>query len=122
MLLKKKGIILIALLSMVAVWGCGKDASVSPEELAKVSGTWVKVSGDMTTTYTINSDGTYMEEVYTSGDFPVSMDSSGTYTYDGEKITFTEGDSDYSYSFGVSFDGNDMIFDNEGNQTRYTKK
>lgn len=118
----KKKIYLFFALCICLLCGCGggKD-EVSPEELAKVCNTWQKVSGDMTTIYTIKSDGTYTERSYTTGDFPVDLTLSGTYTYDGKTIKF-ESDDGISSSFEVSFDGDDMILNHEGYESRYSKK
>ncbi|MBD5095502.1 MAG: hypothetical protein HDT40_00610 [Lachnospiraceae bacterium] len=118
----KKRIYLFVVLCLCLLCGCGsKKGGVSPEELAKVCNTWQKVNGDMTTIYTIKSDGTYTEQVYTTGDFPVNSNSSGTYTYDGKTIKFESNDG-MSYSFDVSFDGDDMILEHEGYQNRYSRK
>lgn len=120
--MKKSVFILCIAMCIGFLCGCGGGSSISAEEMAKVYGTWVKTNDDMTTTYTINSDGTYTEFVYAGGDFPVSMTTTGTYVYDGETITFTDSDMGIDYSFGVSFEGEDLILDNEGYQSRYTKK
>ncbi len=118
----KKKLYLVIVLCMCFLCGCGagKD-EVSPEELAKVWNTWQKVDGDMTTIYTIKSDGTYSERAYTTGDFPVDITYSGTYKYDGKTIEF-QSDDGMSYSFEVSFDGDDMILTHEGYENRYSKK
>lgn len=120
--IKTAGFLLCVVICISLFSGCGGGSSISAEELAKVYGTWVKTGNDMTTTYTINSDGTYTEVVNAGGDFPVSMTTAGTYVYDGENITFTDNDMGIEYLFAVSFEGEDLILDNEGHQSRYTKK
>lgn len=120
--MKKSGFLLCMVLCIGFLCSCGGGSAISAEEMAKVYGTWVKVKDDMTTTYTINSDGTYTEQSYTTGDFPISITIAGTYVYDGEEITFTDKDTGTEYSFGVSFEGEELILDNDGYQNRYTKK
>lgn len=120
MLTKKIYVFLIVCVCFLCSCGSGKK-EVSQEDMAKLCNTWQKASGDMTTTYTIKSDGTYTEQVSTTGDMPVNMNSSGTYKYDGKTITFESSDGG-THSFDVSFDGEDLIFEHDGYQNRYSKR
>lgn len=118
----KKRVTLLLIVCFCFLCGCSSGKKeVSQEDMAKLCNTWQKVSGDMTTTYTIKSDGTYTEQVSTTGDMPINMNSSGTYKYDGKTITFESSDGG-THSFDVSFDGEVMIFEHEGTENRYSKK
>ncbi len=99
----------VMMLSMAVISGCGAGEKIDP---AAVCGTWSEVDGDMTKTYVINSDGTYTNDVATTGEYAVSMSDSGTYILDGNTITLTSGSFGTDSSYEVSFEGENMIWDN----------
>lgn len=119
---KTVSVLIVSILVMCLMSGCGGSKKVSPEQMAKLYGTWAKTEEDMTTTYTLNADGTFSETVDTTGDFAISMSSTGTYTYDGETLELLLEEYDVPYSYVVSFDGADMIWEKNGNTMRYVKK
>lgn len=113
--------LLLMMVCMLAFGGCGSN-KVDAETIAKVYGTWVRTETDMTITYTLNSDGTYSQVLVATGEYGMTMNETGTYTFDGEKIVLTSTEFEMDYEYIVSFDGADMIWDSGSKQLRYVKQ
>ncbi len=111
----------LPVLCALLLCGCAAGAK-EPENLDMLYGSWSKTKDDMTTTYIFYDDGTYYEHVETTGDFAVSMEDEGTYTFDGEEIEMTSGEFEASFGYKVTFEGNDMIWDNGSAVITYSKK
>lgn len=123
--IKKMYFSIILCICMIGLVACSADKDSGKKtslDITQLHGTWVKIDGDMTTTYNFKSDGTYTELVETSGDYAISMGDEGTYKLDGNELTLTSSDFEIDYSYNISFDGNDMIWDNGKTTVTYTKK
>lgn len=122
---KKICLLLIVCVCLTGLVACnpnnGSDKK-SSIDISQFYGTWIKIDGDMTTTYNFESDGTYTELVETSGDYAVSMSDDGTYKVDGNELTLTSSGFEIDYSYTVTFDGNNMIWDNGKAVVTYKKK
>ena len=115
----EKAVLLV--LCALLLCGCAAGAK-EPENMDMLYGTWSKTKDDMTTTYIFYEDGTYYEHVETTGEFAVSMTDEGTYTFDGEEIEMTSGEFETSFGYKVTFEGNDMVWDNGSAVIIYTKQ
>lgn len=124
-LIKMVYLSLIVCICMVGLVACNpnKDSDKkSSLDITQFHGTWIKIDGDMTTTYNFKSDGTYTELVETSGDYAISMRDDGTYKVIGNELTLTSSGFEIDYSYNVSFDGNTMTWDNGKATVTYKKK
>lgn len=119
-MLRKVYVIFVLVCSIMLLTACeGKGATV---DQTVVHGTWVRTKDDMTVTYVLNTDGTFLEDVSTSGEFAISMSDEGTYTYDGKEIVLKSASYDVETVYEVTFEGADMIWDNGKATLKYVKQ
>ncbi len=109
---KFTAVITAAVLAAAVFTACGKKDITAYD----IEGTWENVyEGSVTTStsiYTFKTDMTYTHSYTSSSDVvSIGTDDEEKYSLSGTTITI-ERDSD-SVSYGVSFDGDDMIFTSE---------
>lgn len=110
--------LLICVTAVMLFAGCSgeKKADITP-----LLGTWVRTETDLKSTYTLKSDSTYEQLTETTSDISISMEDSGTFTYDGSTITFTSDSFGTEFSYDVSFSGDTMYWDSGAKKLEYVK-
>ena len=76
----KKQLLPILTAGTLLLSGCGEDSSTAGIAVSDITGTWVHTDSDGTDTLTLRSDMTYDKHVELGGDFPMSADSSDTWS------------------------------------------
>ncbi len=116
--MKKFSILSVLSLCVAALSACGGE----PVDATVVHGTWVRDDTDIRSTYVINSDGTFSSTSESTEGFAITITYEGTYAYDGEKLVFTYPELGYDNEYTVTFEGEDMIWDNGKVQMLYEKQ
>lgn len=110
-----------AMLSLCLLTGCGGPdaAEVKAEDL---TGTWVQTLSDGKETLTLNSDMTYTMVIELGGAFPVTTESSDTWSVSGSTISINYSKYNTVSTYTVKLDGNTMTWDTGDSIITYHKK
>lgn len=110
-----------ALFSMVLLTGCGgSDAEdIKAEDL---TGTWVQTLSDGTETLTLYEDMTYTMVIELGGAFPVTTESSDTWSISGNTISINYSKYNTVSTYSVKLDGSTMTWDTGDSTIIYYKQ
>ncbi len=96
-----------------------ENTDIKVEDL---TGTWVRTMSDGKDTLTLNSDMTYHKVIELGGSFPVTTESSDTWSVNGSTISINYSDYNTVSTYTVKLDGNKMSWDNGDSVMTYQKK
>lgn len=108
-------------LSACMLTGCG-GSGATEIKAEDVFGTWVQTMSDGTETLTLHDDMTYTKVIELGGAFPMTTESTDTWSISGNTISIGYSKYDTVSEYTVTLDGSTMVWDTGDSKITYQKK